>query len=68
MTTFQRAVLALAVAALLLFAWLGRYSLVAAGTAEYVRTFMLDRWTGEVYFPRLSDTPTPRQMPSKDGP
>ena len=50
MTTFQRALLALAVVAILLAACMGRFSLSVG-----VRALMLDRWTGAVFVPSLSD-------------
>jgi hypothetical protein len=52
MTTFQRALLALAVIAIVLAAWMGRYSL-SVGTHHLV----LDRWTGTVSIPKISDRP-----------
>jgi hypothetical protein len=51
MTSFQRAILALAVVALLLAAWMGRYSLAG----DLRSRMMLDRWTGKVFIPALSE-------------
>ena len=48
MTPFQRAILAIAVAALLLFAWMFRYQLGE-------RLLVLDRWTGVVHVAPMSE-------------
>ena len=49
MTPFQRSILALAIIALLLAGWMGRYSLVTSSP----RTLVLDRWTGKVSVPHF---------------
>lgn len=51
MSQFQKGVLALAIATLVLFAWLGRYTLVVGSRGDGVPpAYKLDRWTGAVIF------------------
>ena len=51
MTRFQRAIIGLAVAALLGSAWMFRYSIVSGTRIPFV----LDRWTGKVHVVQLTD-------------
>lgn len=62
MTPLKRAILVGLV--LLWVSWLARYELVAWS----VRPLVLDRWTGRVYIPRLSETPAPAPYIPGDGP
>ena len=52
MTSFQRGILAIAVVALLLAAWMGRYSVVNSGRGLPP---VLDRWTGQIHIAKLAD-------------
>ena len=51
MTPYQRTIVALAVVAVLLTAWMSRYSIVSGARMPFV----LDRWTGKVHIPTLTE-------------
>lgn len=63
MSKFERWMFILSAVAVALAVYMGRYELVGGN-----RPFVLDRWTGNVYVPRLTDAPAPRPYVPGDGP